>query len=178
MKRSSLIVLCALASFACPAEKTPAPPAPPPPAAASQPASQAASKPAPKALDVKYDGTCLGTGPCTCKGRVELGRPALAEIGVDDAALTAGTPCVLGDFDGNGHPDGAFLGKGWGEAPAVDVAVLMFDRGGLASATKLPKKVGSLTAIYEGKSAKLVEPKARLHFVYADGVFTAERLSK
>lgn len=140
-----------------PSSATPAtPPASPP---ASQPASAPSSQPKPRAtpnLEHPTDVTglrqktpCDGTKPCLCVGILEFGDTALAQIGITPAHLTEGTACVLGDFDGNGFMDVAFLGVEHGEVvenvpKKSEGRVLMFDGVGLRLVSVLPKEVVSL----------------------------------
>ncbi|MEQ9504554.1 MAG: hypothetical protein RIT81_47285 [Deltaproteobacteria bacterium] len=162
---------------ACPAADKAKPSADAPPKDDAPPASQPASRPEPKTITVKYtDPTCGGAGPCVCVGELEVGMQLLRSIGVEDAALTTGTPCLLGDFDGNGHVDGAFLEPGLGDKPAVAVGVLMYDEGGVMVATKIPKKVTSLAILREEDRQALIEPEARMRFDFADGKFEPKRM--
>lgn len=141
------------------------------------PASQPASQPEVKRIPVKYtDPTCGGAGPCTCVGELIIGMQQLRGIGIEDDAMTKGTPCLLGDFDGNGHTDGAFLEPGLGDKPAVSVAVLMYDAGGVMLATKIPKKVTSLALLREADKQTLVEPEAAMRFDFTDGKFVPKRM--
>ncbi len=161
-------------SIGCP-EKTAQTEAPPPDEA--PPASQAVSRPQPKRITVKYtDPTCGGAGPCECVGELNIGMQQLRAIGIEDEAFAKGTPCLLGDFDGNGHTDGAFLEPGLGDKPAVSVAVLMYDQGGVMLATKIPKKVTSLALLREEGKQTLVEPEAAMRFDFADGKFEPKRM--
>src|SRR5688572_19201561 len=116
-----------IALFSCkeppppaPPPAPPAPPAPPPAAPASEPASQPnldmgkaeAHEPSDKKNELAYkDPRCSGMQPCECVGTIVYGQNAIAKIGVTEDDLAKGTPCLLGDFDANGHQDVAFFGK-------------------------------------------------------------------
>lgn len=173
----ALALVLVFAATGCPADEPKAPEEVAVAAQPDEPASGPASKPAPKVIGVKYeDPTCGGAGPCTCVGELKIGMSQLAQIGVDEAKVKSGTPCLLGDFDGNGHLDGAFLGADFKEVEASDVAILMFDEGGVMLATRLPKKVGSLALLREEDRQRLVEPETRMRFDYKDGRFVATRM--
>lgn len=138
----------------------PAPPAPvkaAPAAPASLPSSQPTSRAAaplpthPKAAPLgenrtgtRYeDPACTGETACACEtASIFHGRSALARIGVD---LEMGkAPCLLADFDGNGHTDAAFFAK---ETEILSRGVvLFFDAGGLSAIADLPKSVAKPTS--------------------------------
>lgn len=154
--------------------------------AASAPASQPASRPVvslPKPwVDVplgenrsgiRYadpDESCTGQKSCVCQApELFHGRNALSRIGVGLEALTSGTPCLLADFDGNGHSDAVFLGAAQGEArPAV---VLLFDSVGLSAVADLPKPISDVGLESGAPGRALIGTPSGLLFVYADGGF-------
>jgi hypothetical protein len=152
------------------------------PEPASQPASRPASPvPAPAAKvptgdnrsGIAYGGedpsACRGEAPCPCVApELFHGRNALARIGITPEDLAAGTPCLLADFDGNGHTDAAFLGDL--EAELHPVRVLFHDAVGLEATAELPKPVRrlALTAAVPGKAALA---DGEVVFVFLDGRF-------
>ncbi len=183
-----MLLWTALALFACKQETPAAPPLPAQPAVpASAPvetSSRAANfdganphEPTGKKNQIAYkDARCSGMQPCECVGTIEYGQNALARIGVSEDDLARGTPCLLGDFDGNGFEDAAFLGKDYGKAPAAAVTVLLFDDVGLRSTLSFPKKVATLAVHSENGKVGLLETQSRLFFVYGDGKFDMKRL--
>ncbi len=184
--RSFAFPLAAL-SFACTQSEL-APPAqdPPPESAASMPATRpavpvpAARAPVPigeNRSGIDYapaDGqTCDGEAPCPCRAQ-ELfhGVNALARIGVEASALEAGTPCLLADFDGNGHTDALFLAPPGPSGLSLAVA-LLFDEVGLSATADVPKPVATL-GLAEGVPGRavLAGPDG-VRFVFLDGRFRA-----
>lgn len=195
--RRCLVLLWAL--VACPAE----PPAPKS-GAGSAPTEEAASAGAPgagasaatqpragagvalhgksKRHTIAYvNPACSGSAPCLCKGTIDYGKNALAQIGVTPAQVAEGTPCLIGDFDGNGVPDLAFVDDKYTDAQlAARVQVLMFDEVGLMATALLPKRVHALALapMADGRVA-LIEPgftAGRYRFVYRDDRFVFEAI--
>jgi hypothetical protein len=176
---------------ACQKEAPPAPP-PPPEQPASQPSSRPddipasqpdldvgkaeAHEPSDKKNQISYkDPRCSGIQPCECSGTIVYGQNAIAKIGLTEADLAAGTPCLLGDFDGNGHQDVAFVEKSFGKA-AAGVQVLLFDELGLRDTPAFPKKVNALAIHTKDGKVGLLETTSRLFFRYQDGKFEMERI--
>lgn len=158
----ALLTAAGLSTYGCreasnPAASTPveAPAAVP----ASQPASQKKERPiidVPPARSGAVRGinrsgiayvetssaSCDGTQACSCVApELFHGVNALTRVGVDRAALQNGTPCLLADFDGNGHTDAAFFGADASDPRAA--VVLMHDAVGLSATHDLPKPVSA-----------------------------------
>lgn len=119
------------------------------------------------------DPNCDSKKICVCAGSLVYGQNALKKIGVTEPRLMAGTSCVVGDFDGNGYADFAFLQPRDEQTPASDVQVLLFDERGLTATAKMPKKMVSLARVRMGNKDVLVEPGAesKYHFAYRDANF-------
>ncbi len=167
-----LLLWCALALFACKEEPPAPPPAPP-----SQPEPKQASSQPEKKNELAYkDSRCSGAEPCVCVGHVEFGLTALSKIGITDEDLANGALCLLGDFDGNGHQDAAFVEKEYGKAPAVSVVVLLFDEVGVRDIPLFPKKVATLGVFTKDEHVGLIENGSRLFFTYEGGKFEMKRI--
>lgn len=134
-----------------PASKAPPPAAEPPAEAASQPASQPSEpdiyRGKKHVVNVKYVEPCPDKAPCVCRGTITHGQNALAKIGVTEPMLAKGTPCVIGDFDGNSFNDVVVYPA---KADAEPATALMFDEGGLSATLKLPKAAAFIESRREG----------------------------
>ena len=149
----------------------------------SVPASSVRSpvRPPPSSGIAYVDGPCSGQAPCLCRGTVKYGSSALAKVGVTSKKLAEGTPCLIGDFDGNGVMDYAFVDDKFGHGSlAAQVQVLLFDEYGLAATAPLPKRIRTLglAAVGDGRTA-LIEPgttESKYRFVYDNGRFTFQTI--
>jgi hypothetical protein len=148
---------------------------PPPTTPATTPAATPAAKTSTAGVGQNKTGIsqdpCPGAEPCTCRGALAFGIPAIQKLGLSEEALAAGTPCLIGDLDGNGFSDLVFVEPSYGKVEGgarqvVNASVLYFDHVGLTMIQEVPKKVALLSLEPAATGMKLVAGSSEHRLVF------------